>query len=80
MKLDDVCALPLCGHIRGEHGTEGRPFEPLSRQCLVEGCPCARFVEPRPDDEMVRVDPTHVVPRGGLTEAEVAAEDPEARP
>jgi hypothetical protein len=44
--IDDVCALKLCGHIRGEHGTEGRPFEPLARTCLVEGCPCARFVEP----------------------------------
>jgi|SRR5215471_15676194 len=38
----------LCGHTRSEHAHTEAQWSPLARECLIAGCPCARFVEERP--------------------------------
>jgi hypothetical protein len=46
MNVSDRCGLTLCDHRRDEHRQTDDPWKMLARACLVEGCPCARFVEP----------------------------------
>jgi hypothetical protein len=48
----DPCALTLCGHRRDRHRREADAWAMLARECLEEGCPCARFVEPDLDHRL----------------------------
>jgi hypothetical protein len=65
----DLCGLALCSHRRDGHRQDADQWAPLGRECLVEGCPCARFVEPQVDDRRLRTEIEAIVERHGYSGA-----------